>query len=348
MIDKEFAPIVPRSKKTRLRYRVAVLGSGSWATAIIKIISSNLEHIHWWIRSEEVAEDVMKYGHNPKYLSSVFINPEDVKVNTDIKAVVNKADYVIIVTPSAYLHQSLAPLKRSQLSRKKIILAVKGIVPETLQLISDYMQTQFKVPLENLSIISGPSHAEEIAQEKFTFLTAASTNRELAETVAKFFTNRYCRTSVSDDMMGAELAIVLKNIYALGAGIYSGLGYGDNFIAAYVANSLKEMKYFVSKVYPNENRHISDSIYLGNLLVTAYSTYSRNRLFGIMIGHGLSVRVSLLELRMVSEGYTACRTVHEINKKYGADIPIVETIYGILYENNNVSSEMKRIAEHFI
>ena len=149
-------------------------------------------------------------------------------------------------------------------------------------------------------------------------------------------------------MMGAELAIVLKNIYALGAGIYSGLGYGDNFIAAYVANSLKEMKYFVSKVYPNENRHISDSIYLGDLLVTAYSTYSRNRLFGIMIGHGLSVRVSLLELRMVSEGYTACRTVHEINKKYGADIPIVETIYGILYENNNVSSEMKRIAEHFI
>ena len=148
--------------------------------------------------------------------------------------------------------------------------------------------------------------------------------------------------------MGAELAIVLKNIYALGAGIYSGLGYGDNFIAAYVSNCVKEMKYFVSEVYPNENRHISDSVYLGDLLVTAYSTFSRNRLFGIMIGHGLSVRVSLMELRMVSEGYTACRCVHEINKKIGANIPIVETIYGILYENNNVSSEMKRIAEHFV
>ena len=229
---------MPRSKKSRARYRVPVIGSGSWATAIVKII-----------------------------------------------------------------------------------LAVKGIVPETMQLISDYMQWQFKVPLDQLCIISGPSHAEEIAQEKFTFLTAASTNMELAGTVAKFFTTRYCRTSVSSDVMGAELAIVLKNIYALGAGIYSGLGYGDNFIAAYVANSVKEMKYFVSEVYPNENRQI---------------------------GHGLSVRVSLLELRMVSEGYTACRCVHEINKKIGADIPIVETIYGILYENNNVSSEMQRIAEHFV
>jgi len=346
--DKDFAPIVPRSKKTRLRYRVAVLGGGSWATAIIKIISSNLEHIYWWMRSEEAAADIAKYGHNPKYLSSVFINPEEVKVGTDIKQIVSKSDYVIIVTPSAYLHQSLQPLKRSQLHKKKIILAVKGIVPETMQLISDYMQSEFKVPLENLSIISGPSHAEEIAKEKFTYLTAASVNQELAETVAKFFTNRYCRASVSNDVMGAELAIVLKNIYALGAGIYSGLGYGDNFIAAYVANCVKEMKYFVEQVYPNADRHISDSVYLGDLLVTAYSTYSRNRLFGIMIGHGLSVRVSLLELRMVSEGYTACRCVHEINKNYNAHIPIVETIYGILYENNNVSSEMKRIAEHFV
>ncbi len=348
MNKNEFAPLVPRSKKTRLRYRVAVLGSGTWATAIIKIISANLEHIHWWVRSPEMAEDIVKYGHNPKYLSSVFINPEDVKVNTDIKAVVSKADYVIIVTPSAYLHKALEPLKRSQLSRKKIILAVKGIVPETLQLISDYMQTHFKVPMENLSIISGPSHAEEIAQEKFTVLTAASTQPELAETVAKFFTNRYCRASVSNDPMGVELAIVMKNIYALGAGIYSGLGYGDNFIAAYVATCVKELKHFVNQLYPNENRHISDSVYLGDLLVTAYSTFSRNRLFGIMIGHGLSVRVSLLELRMVSEGYTACQCVHELNKKFLVDIPIMETIYGILYENNNVSSEMKRIAEHFI
>jgi len=348
MINKDIATLVPRSKKTRLRYRVAVIGSGSWATAIIKIISDNLEHIHWWVREEETVEGVMKYGHNPKYLSSVFINPEDIRISTDIKAIVSKADYVILVAPSAYLHKTLEPLQRSQLDKKKIIIAVKGIIPETMQLISDYMRTQFGVPLNNLSIISGPSHAEEIAQEKFTFLTAASANQELAETVAKFFTNRYCRASVSNDMMGAEMSIVLKNIYALGAGIYSGLGYGDNFIAAYIANCVKEMKYFVSYIYPNENRHISDSVYLGDLLVTAYSAYSRNRLFGIMIGHGLSVRVSLLELRMVAEGYTSCRCVHEINKKHLADIPIVETIYGILYENNNVSSEMKRIAEHFV
>ena len=163
--EHKSSTIVPRSKKLRARYRVAVIGSGSWATAIVKIISVNLEHIHWWVRKEEVAESIVKYGHNPKYLSSVFINPDDVKVSTDIKSTVSRADYVIIVTPSAYLHKTLEPLKRSQLSKKKIILAVKGIVPETMQLISDYMQSQFKVPIEQLCIISGPSHAEEIAQE---------------------------------------------------------------------------------------------------------------------------------------------------------------------------------------
>lgn len=348
MSAEDLSSKLPRSKKTRLRYRVAVIGSGSWATAIIKIISSNLEHIHWWVRDEAIVEAVAKYGHNPRYLSSVFIDPKDIRIGTDIKAVVSKADYVILVTPSAYLHKTLEPLQRSQLGKKRIIIAVKGIIPETMQLISDYMHTQFKVPYGSMSIISGPSHAEEIAQEKFTFLTAASSNRELAETVARFFTNRYCRTSVTDDLIGAEMAIVLKNIYAIGAGIYSGLGYGDNFIAAYMANCVKEMNSFLSQIYPNAHRNIGDSVYLGDLLVTSYSVFGRNRLFGIMIGHGLSVRVSMLEMRMVAEGYTACRCVHELNKKFLAEIPIVETIYGILYENNNVSSEMKRIAEYFV
>ncbi|MEG2071097.1 MAG: NAD(P)H-dependent glycerol-3-phosphate dehydrogenase, partial [Bacteroidales bacterium] len=220
--------------------------------------------------------------------------------------------------------------------------------PETMQVITDYLRTEFNVPVSNLAIISGPSHAEEIAQEKFTFLTAASENTELAETVAKFFSNRYVRTSVSNDIMGAEMSIVLKNIYALGAGIYSGLGYGDNFIAAYIANCVKEMKLFVSQTYPREGRAIYDSVYLGDLLVTSYSRYSRNRTFGNMIGHGLSVRVAQLEMNMIAEGYYSCRCIHEINKKYNVDIPIVETIYGILYEGNNVASEMKRIAEYFI
>lgn len=346
LLDTKLPPI--RRKKGRLRYRVAVLGGGSWATAIIKILSDNLEHIHWWVREEEIVEGITKFGHNPLYLSSVYIDPANVIISTNIRKTVARADYVILVSPSAFLHQTLAPLKKSRLNKKKIVNAVKGIVPETMQLITDYLKSEFNVPISNMALISGPSHAEEIARERVTYLTAASENAELADVVAKMFKNRYVRTSTSDDIMGAEMAVVMKNIYALGAGIYSGLGYGDNFIAAYMANCVKEMEKFVTELYPNKNRNLSDAIYLGDLLVTAYSSFSRNRLFGNMIGHGLSVRIAQLEMNMIAEGYYACRCIHEINKLYDVYIPIAETIYGILYEGHNVDSEMRRISEHFV
>jgi len=344
--ENQFIPL--RKKKSRMRYRVAVIGGGTWATAIIKILSTNLEHIHWWVRESEIEEGINKYGHNPLYLSSVFINPKEVKVTLDIRLAVAKADYIVIVTPSAFLHKTLEPLQKSKLNRKKIIIAVKGIVPETMQVVTEYLRSEFSIPFGNMAVISGPSHAEEVSQEKLSFLTSASTNVELAETVARFFKNRYVRTSVTNDIMGIELAVVLKNIYALGAGIYSGLGYGDNFIACYVANCLKEMKRFVNKMYSSEIRQLTDSVYLGDLLVTAYSRYSRNRMFGNMIGHGLSVKVTLLEMKMVAEGYYAARCVHEINKKEQAQIPIVEAIYNVLYENIPVAAEMKRLSEYFI
>lgn len=346
LLDRTINPL--RKKKTRLRYRVAVIGGGSWATAIVKILTDNLEHIRWWVREEEIVEGITKFGHNPLYMSSVYINPTNINISTDLRKIVSRADYIIIVSPSAFLHETLAPLKRSKLSKKKIINAVKGIVPETMQLITDYLMSEFNIPISNLALISGPSHAEEIAREKVTYLTAASENTELAETVARFFSNRYVRTIVSNDLRGAELAIVLKNIYALGAGIYSGMGYGDNFLATYIANCVKEMKKFVTELYPNSNRELSDSVYLGDLLVTAYSSFSRNRLFGNMIGHGLSVRIAQLEMKMIAEGYTASRCIHELNKLYDVYIPIAETIYGVLYENQSVESEMKRISEHFV
>ena len=343
--ENQYIPL--RKKKSRMRYRVAVIGGGTWATAIIKILSTNLEHIYWWVREEEIMEGVTKYGHNPLYLSSVFINPKEVKVTQDIKQAVAKADYIVIVSPSAFLHKTLEPLQKSKLNRKKIIIAVKGIVPETLQVITEYLRTEFAIPYNNMAVISGPTHAEEISQEKLSFLTSASTSTELAETVARFFKNRYVRTSVSSDIKGIELAVVLKNIYSLGAGIYSGLGYGDNFIACYVSNCLKEMKRFVNLMYAEE-RQLSDSVYLGDLLVTAYSKYSRNRMFGNMIGHGLSVKVTLLEMKMVAEGYYASRCLHEINKKMQANIPIVEAIFNVLYKELPVATEMKRLAEYFV
>jgi len=344
--ENQFIPL--RKKKSRMRYRVAVIGGGTWATAIIKILSTNLEHIHWWVREEEIVEGVTKYGHNPLYLSSVFINPKEVKVTQDIRQAVAKSDYIVVVSPSAFLHKTLEPLQKSKLNRKKIIIAVKGIVPETMQVVTEYLRSQFSIPFGNMALISGPSHAEEVSQEKLSFLTSVSTNLELAETVSRFFKNRYVRTSVSNDIMGVELAVVLKNIYALGAGIYSGLGYGDNFIACYVSNCLKEMKRFVNQMYSKDERQLTDSVYLGDLLVTAYSRYSRNRMFGNMIGHGLSVKVALLEMKMVAEGYYAARCVHEINKDKKANIPIVEAIYNVLYENIPVLAEMKRLAEFFV
>ena len=343
--ENQYIPL--RKKKSRMRYRVAVIGGGTWATAIIKILSTNLEHIYWWVREEEIVEGVTKYGHNPLYLSSVFINPKEVRVSQDIKQTVAKADYIVIVSPSAFLHKTLEPLQKSKLNRKKIIIAVKGIVPETLQVVTEYLKTEFAIPYSNMAVISGPTHAEEISQEKLSFLTSASTSTELAETVARFFKNRYVRTSVSTDIKGIELAVVLKNIYSLGAGIYSGLGYGDNFIACYVSNCLKEMKRFVNLMYAEE-RQLSDSVYLGDLLVTAYSKYSRNRMFGNMIGHGLSVKVTLLEMKMVAEGYYASRCLHEINKKMQANIPIVEAIFNVLYKELPVATEMKRLAEYFV
>ena len=343
--ENQYIPL--RKKKSRMRYRVAVIGGGTWATAIIKILSTNLEHIYWWVREDEIVEGVTKYGHNPLYLSSVFINPKEVRVSQDIKQTVAKADYIVIVSPSAFLHKTLEPLQKSKLNRKKIIIAVKGIVPETLQVVTEYLKTEFAIPYNNMAVISGPTHAEEISQEKLSFLTSASTSAELAETVARFFKNRYVRTSVSTDIKGIELAVVLKNIYSLGAGIYSGLGYGDNFIACYVSNCLKEMKRFVNLMYAEE-RQLSDSVYLGDLLVTAYSNYSRNRMFGNMIGHGLSVKVTLLEMKMVAEGYYASRCLHEINKKMQANIPIVEAIFNVLYKELPVATEMKRLAEYFV
>jgi len=344
--ENQYIPL--RKKKSRMRYRVVVIGGGTWATAIIKILSTNLEHIHWWVREDEIVEGVTRYGHNPLFLSSVFINPKEVKVTQDIRMAVSKADYIVIVTPSAFLNETLKPLQKSKLNRKKIIIAVKGIVPETMQVVTEYLRTEFAIPYNNMAVISGPSHAEEVSEEKLSFLTSASPNLELAETVARFFKNRYVRTSVTNDIKGIELAVVLKNIYALGAGIYSGLGYGDNFIACYVSNCLKEMKRFVNQMYTNEERQLTDSVYLGDLLVTAYSRYSRNRMFGNMIGHGLSVKVTLLEMKMVAEGYYASMCVHEINKKIQANIPIVEAIYNVLYENYSVPAEMKRLSEYFV
>jgi glycerol-3-phosphate dehydrogenase (NAD(P)+) len=328
----------------RNELKIGVLGSGSWATAIVKILTTNTQPIYWWIREDEIAESVTQTGVNTKYLSSTKIDTKKIKVYTDIKKVIEKSDFIILVIPAAFIHHSLQNIPPTMLANKKIISAVKGIVPEKMEIVADYLISEFKININNIGIISGPSHAEEIALEKLTYLTSASQNKDLAESVANIFRCNYVKASTSDDIFGTEYAAVLKNIYALGCGIYKGLGYGDNFMAAFIANCAKEMKHFIGTIHPID-RTLYDSVYLGDLLVTAYSQFSRNRTFGNMIGQGYSVATVQLEMNMVAEGYYATRCIHEINKNYGASIPIIETIYNILYQGKPQALELKKLCD---
>lgn len=327
--------------------KIGVLGSGSWATAIVKILTANTHPIYWWIREEDIAESITQTGYNTRYLSSTQIDPKKVKVYTDVKKVVSKCDYLILVVPAAFLDKSLAGISKEMLGNKKIVSAIKGIVPEKMEIVADYLCNNYGIDLQNIAIISGPSHAEEIASEKLTYLTSASQNSELAETVASMFRCNYVIANTSDDIYGTEYAAVLKNIYALACGIYKGMGYGDNFMAAFISNCTKEMKHFINAIHPID-RTLYDSVYLGDLLVTAYSQYSRNRTFGNMIGQGYSVATVQLEMNMVAEGYYATRCIHEINQTIKAQIPIVEAVYNILYQGKPQAIELRKLCENLV
>ncbi len=328
----------------RNELKIGVLGSGSWATAIVKILANNTYPINWWIREPDIAEHLQQTGHNLSYLSSVHIEPRKLKIYSDIKKVISKSDYIILVVPAAFIEKSFFGLNSSSFKDKKIISAVKGIVPEQMKIVADYLIDTYQIPIENIGIIAGPSHAEEIALEKLTYLTSASQNKDLAEVIAKIFTCEYVQTNTSDDIYGTEYAAVLKNIYALGCGIFKGLGYGDNFMAAFIANCTKEMKRFITAVHPID-RTLYDSVYLGDLLVTAYSQFSRNRTFGNMIGQGYSVATAQLEMKMIAEGYYATQSIININKQLKVDIPIVDAIYNVLYLGKPQALEMKKICD---
>ncbi len=326
---------------------IGVLGSGSWATAIVKILATNTHPIHWWIREEDIAESVAHTGYNTRYLSSTRIDPKRVKIHTDIRKLVAKCDYIILVVPAAFVSKSLQPLTKEMLRGKKFVSAVKGIVPEKMEIVADYLMDEFDVDVNNIAIISGPSHAEEIASEKLTYLTSTSQNPDLASIVADMFRCKYVITNVSNDIYGTEYAAVIKNIYALACGIYKGMGYGDNFIAAFIANCAREMEHFINEMYPLK-RNLYDSVYLGDLLVTSYSQYSRNRTFGNMIGQGYSVATVQLEMNMVAEGYYATHCMHEINKEINAEIPIIEAVYRILYEGKPQELELRKLCDTLI
>ncbi len=326
--------------------KFAVFGGGSWATAIVKMLCENLDEVGWYMRSKSSLDFIKKNGHNPNYLSSVEFNLKQLKLSNNINETVSNADYLIFVIPSAFLQQELEKLTVS-LEDKIVFSAIKGIVPETSLIVGDHFNTHYKVPFNNIGVISGPCHAEEVALERLSYLTIASADAEKAKQLAEVLRSDYIKCNISDDVLGTEYAAMLKNIYAVAAGIAHGLGYGDNFQSVLMSNAIREMKKYVKKVHKMK-RDINDSAYLGDLLVTGYSLFSRNRLFGTMIGKGYTVKSAQVELSQIAEGYYATKSAYHLNQQKGkkkAKTPIIDSIYEILYENKDPRKTFKKLTE---
>jgi len=322
--------------------RVGIIGSGSWATAIAKMLLENVAEINWFFRKDETIEWFKKLKSNPRYLQSIEFDTRRIHFYDDIQKLISNSEILILAVPSAFLPGILSKVDFN-LDEKYILSGVKGIISKKNLLVVEYLNQQFNVPFEQMGVIAGPSHAEEVALEKLTYLTVAGLDETKAANFAQLIHCDYISTSVSDDIWGTEYTSVIKNIIAICAGIAHGLRYGDNFQAALISNAIREIKRFVDTVHPI-SRDIKDSAYLGDLLVTVYSQFSRNRTFGTMIGKGYSVKNAILDMEMIAEGYYAARSIYEINRKYKVDMPISETVYRILYEKASPKKEMEKLS----
>jgi len=324
--------------------QIGIIGSGSWATAIVKIIGNNEDKVNWWVRTPETADYIKKYKHNPNYLSSVEFEADRLFLSTDLEEIISKSGLLILAVPSAFLKDALKTIKPEHLINKNVFSAIKGIVPENNLIVAEFLNQVYRVPLQNIGVITGPCHAEEVAMEKLSYLTVASQNSVNASFLASKLNCRYIKTTVSDDIYGTEYSAVLKNVFAIAGGICHGLGYGDNFLAVLISNAIQEIKRFVDKVHPIE-RDIKSSAYLGDLMVTAYSQFSRNRTFGNMIGKGYSVKSAQMEMSMVAEGYYGVKCIYEINKQYKVEMPITDAVYRILYERMSPVMEIRLLTD---
>jgi glycerol-3-phosphate dehydrogenase (NAD(P)+) len=325
-----------------------LIGNGSWGTALAKLLTDNGNTIHWWVRNAATVKHIQHRHHNPNYLSSVYFDTNLLRLDDNIESIINQSDVLVMAVPSAYIAEALQDLPKDIFANKIIVSAIKGILPESNLLLNDYLDQQFGFPINQYYTLLGPCHAEEVAAEKLSYLTFSGNDLEVTASIAANFKTEYLNTVVNTDVMGVQYAAVLKNIYALGAGIAHGLDYGDNFLSVYIANAADEMVKFSRKVIKDfslENEHINyaASVYLGDLLVTCYSLHSRNRTFGNMIGKGYSVKAAQLELNMVAEGYNASKCIYKTNELVQADLPIATTIYQILWQHVPASEGFKKI-----
>lgn len=323
--------------------RIAIVGGGSWATAIAKILLENNEHIHWFMRNIETIKAFKELNHNPRYLCAVDFDLSRITFTDDLDWLIGHSDVIIFAIPSAFLKNVVSRSTRS-LKDKIVVSAIKGLIPEDNLIIGEFFNQHYQVPLDQIVVISGPCHAEEIALERLSYLTFAGNDIRMARLVSQLFSCHYVKTSVSDDIYGTEYSAVMKNIVAIAAGICHGLRYGDNFQAVLVSNAIQEIERFVAAVHPIQ-RDIKSSAYLGDLLVTAYSQFSRNRTFGTMIGKGYSVKSAQMEMLMIAEGYFAVKGIKEINDQYQVHMPITNAVYNILYERISPVLEIRLLTE---
>ena len=325
------------------KHQVAVLGSGSWATALVKILLNNLEKIKWFIRNAETIDFIQKHHHNPKYISSVELLPDKIEFYDDIDDIINDSDVLIFAIPSPFLKESLEG-NHVSFNHKTIVSAIKGIIPELNLTVAEFFNQIYGVPFQNIGIVSGPCHAEEIALERLSYLTVASASKIRAEMIADMLRCHFVKVKSSKDIYGIEYAAILKNIMAIAAGISHGLGYGDNFLAVLISNASQEIKRFLDKTYKSK-RKVNSSAYLGDLLVTAYSQFSRNRTFGTMIGKGYSAKSAQLEMNMIVEGFHAIECIKEINNSYKVKMPIFDSVYHIIHDKISPALEISLLSE---
>lgn len=326
--------------------KVAVIGSGSWATALSKILLENLPTINWFMRSDENIEQFRQYKHNPGYLRGVEFDTSRIHFTSDINSIASECDTLAIAIPSAFLKETMSSLT-TDISSKFLVSGIKGLIPDERMMIGEYFHKTYGVPYESIGILAGPCHAEEVALERLSYLTVACTDDTNAQEFAKLLQCNYIRPKTTDDIWGTEYSSVIKNVIAIASGIVHGLMYGDNFQAVLISNAIREIKRFVDTVHPI-TRDIKSSVYLGDLLVTAYSQFSRNRTFGNMIGKGYAVRTAQLEMQMIAEGYYSARSIREINEKYGVDMPICEAVYQILFMNQPPKKEILKLTDKLI
>ena len=328
--------------------RIGLLGSGSWATALAKMLCENVEELNWWIRSEDTIQHIETFGSNPKYIQSIQFPKDKLKLSSNMRDVISASDVVIVAIPSMYIDEAFdeafgdeAPL---EMNNKLLFSAIKGMIPKYNSIPARYLHKRFDIPYDRIGIICGPCHAEEVARERLSYLTVACPETDNAELFAPLLRTRYIKVSTSDDVFGAELAAVLKNVYAIGAGLARGLDYGDNFISVLISNAATEMKRFIDTAH-DIDRNIKSSPYLGDLLVTAYSVNSRNRTLGMMVGQGYTVKAAVIEMNMVAEGMTGSKGIYEMNKRLNVDMPIAESVYRVLHERMSPILEMRLLSD---